>query len=719
MGCCPCLALPGALYILCRVYTTPYYISLCILGRDSRDSCDKAGSRLFLKWPHFLVAAGTGRVRWDHRQGASLKTAADHWCSRGWPCFPVEVSRAGPKTASKRPLTPRGHHSATLDPEALQWRGNAIGGVTGVQSDTWVLDVDGPEGRASLAQLIEKHGPLPETELHTTVRGGLHYVFRWDPTTEIRNRAGVLPGLDVRGEGGWIVLPPSHNGDYKLEIDLPPVPAPRWLIDLVAKSTPPSPPLPLGKRRVDGMLRAAMDKIRSAPIGQRNDIVNRECYSIAGFLRDAGVSVDEVRSELIAAAAEAEQPAEVVDAALRSGLGTPRPLPDDPTVSGDTVLATNKEGQVRPILVNAIRILNSDADWKGQIKHNRLNDTTSVVGKPLTDSWVIGLSAMIYDKYQVQFTTNTLHEAIVYVADVNGYDPLFDYLSGLTWDGNPRLDTWLSVYAGCEQDELSRVYGRKFLISAVARALFPGCQADSTLVLCEPRGGAGKTSLIRCLGSPAGQNWTSDSFLSIGRKDAYQSLDGVWIYELSELASVHGAELEAVKGFISATHDKYRPPYGKVDVVKARRTVFIGTTNEHTFLQAVDRRWWVRRVVGSFDQPALERDRCQLWAEAVKAYHDGETWWLDDTERRTQESDTEQYRQLDPWEDKLAQFLQGTGYATIDGCLTHLDVAVGDRRKAHEMRVGRILRLLGFERKRLRDGDRRCYTYCRELRLGS
>ncbi len=122
-----------------------------------------------------------------------------------------------------------------------------IGAATGSRSGFWVLDVDLPDGPESLAALEAEHGSLPATIEASTPRGDRHLYWRWPGDgPEIRNSAGRIgTGLDVRGEGGQVVLPPSvladgrryrwvKNGASAF------VDAPDWLVKVVLP--PPAPP---------------------------------------------------------------------------------------------------------------------------------------------------------------------------------------------------------------------------------------------------------------------------------------------------------------------------------------------------------------------------------------------------------------------------------------------------------------------------------------------
>ena len=75
-----------------------------------------------------------------------------------------------------------------------------------------MIDVDmgnGKDGETSLAALEAEHGPLPKTRESRTGSGGRHLFFRYLADREIRNKQNIMPGLDVRGEGGYVVIPPS------------------------------------------------------------------------------------------------------------------------------------------------------------------------------------------------------------------------------------------------------------------------------------------------------------------------------------------------------------------------------------------------------------------------------------------------------------------------------------------------------------------------------
>ena len=143
-------------------------------------------------------------------------SAALKYAERGIPVFPL-------RPGGKKPLTPRGFKDATTNPDRIRrwWKRRPdanIGIPTGKRSGLWALDRDAYKpGCMSREALERKHGPIPKTTTVGTGRGGYQYLFRYPTSCEIKNSAGELgPGLDVRGEGGYIVAPPSRTeGPYE------------------------------------------------------------------------------------------------------------------------------------------------------------------------------------------------------------------------------------------------------------------------------------------------------------------------------------------------------------------------------------------------------------------------------------------------------------------------------------------------------------------------
>lgn len=135
-----------------------------------------------------------------------LRAALAYSSQLHWPVFPL-------KPRAKEPLTKHGFQDAALDEEIIRgwwkkWPEANIGIPTGVAF--WALDVDPRHGGdESLAELVHKHGPLSDTIRQTTGGGGQQYLYLMPDQQIIGCYTGVWPGIDVRGVGGYIVVPPS------------------------------------------------------------------------------------------------------------------------------------------------------------------------------------------------------------------------------------------------------------------------------------------------------------------------------------------------------------------------------------------------------------------------------------------------------------------------------------------------------------------------------
>lgn len=216
--------------------------------------------------------------------------------------------------------------------------------------------------------------------------------------------------------------------------------------------------------------------------------------------------------------------------------------------------------------------------------------------------------------------------AVLRIAEDNNFNPIADYLNGLTWDRKPRVDQWLQTIFGAEDTEVTRAFGRMFLISAVARALNPGSKVDTMLIL-EGRQGIRKSSAVAAL---FGEDYVMNGLPSFKGQEAALSLQGRWAIDMGELGGFKSADIRVVKNFLTQTIDNYRPLWGRHFINRPRRVVFIGSTNEGEYLRDPTgaRRFWP--VSCRFvDLELLKSRRDQLWAEAVQLYSAGEKWWIE------------------------------------------------------------------------------------------
>ena len=274
-----------------------------------------------------------------------LHTIADGHCS----------CASGPdcKHPGKHPRTPKGVKDATIRRKTIKawwnkWPDANIGIATGARSGIFVLDVDGAVGKASLKVLQAEHEQLPKTVTVETGKGR-HLYFRCDGA-RVGNSVGKLgEGIDVRGDGGYVVGAGSihvsgstytfvdERGPDEIEV----AQAPQWLLDLVtaeaqaseAVEVPTIPPekLDRAKAYVDAALRRELDRLGKAPQHQRNDTLNRTAFKLGQLLPYAILDRQKITDDLARVARsiglDDSEIRPTIASGLDAGSGSPRRLP--------------------------------------------------------------------------------------------------------------------------------------------------------------------------------------------------------------------------------------------------------------------------------------------------------------------------------------------------------------------------------------------------------
>lgn len=390
-----------------------------------------------------------------------------------------------------------------------------------------------------------------------------------------------------------------------------------------------------------------------------------------------------------------------------------------PAAPSSLTLITTRRGVVDPVVSNVVEILCNDPILNGLYhfdefaRQRNLNRPIPDGAPPKpgmtyprrwTDADTIDVQIYIQRHHIDRVSKSVVEDALTEFDCRVVRHPVKEYLESLTWDGTQRLDSLLIEYFDADTSGITailEIVGAKFLISAVARVMQPGCKADHVIVF-EGRQGIGKS---RAAATLAGDQWFTDGLpRDLGDKDAAIHLQGRWLIELAELSQLRRNEIETVKSFISRQTDKFRPPFGRVEVEVPRQCVFIGTTNEAEYLVDVtgNRRFWPVRC-GQIDLDALARDRDQLWAEAFHRYQQGESWHIEDTEVQQQLADEVARRTVsDPWLPHVEGVLTQTqGEISPGEILRQLgDLKITDFSKGLAVRVANIMRDLGWVQSR-------------------
>lgn len=687
--------------------------------------------------------------------------------------------RADCKSQGKHPIDGAWQKKATTDVDQVRddrarHRGSNVGLALGGDERLVAIDIDGAPGRASWARLESEHGAFPVTLTSRSGRadGGEHRLFRVPAHLDLariktRSATNGLAGIDTRGIGGQIVVPPSvhYTGAlYQWDVAAPIADLPDALFEAIAeKPRPVSTPRPsspavrpdaLLERRAAKYVDACQPAIQGSGGSDQALGVARKLWAFVlkgmsetyarGLLdgycarclppwpeKEIDHKWDSAKKSRVTPEIE-DRPrlgrvvggrglATGVAPGMADDDGTPPPGgtgggdsggSPEPDWRSELLWTASKSGADRlPSHVeNVVRILQLDPPWKGRITYDAFASRVAVSDLPWdeyarpshhagiwTDADGTRLSGWLRRKFHAYGFAPTVQDCdrgVDVVAEAHAFHPVRDYLDSLAWDGTARLTTWLSTHLGADANPYHAMVGRWWLIGAVARIYQPGCMVRTVPILEGPQE-LGKSSAVRALASP---KWFNDTPIDIGSKDAYQAIQGYWFIELAELDSLMRADPSRSKAFFSSAIDKFRPPYGRRIVESPRQCIFVGTVNppyEYLNDPSGGTRYHPIRCT-RIDLAGIQRDRDQLWAEAVHEYRDGAEWYVESAVDRAMLGEEQHARtRPDSWEDIIKAFVDRDAardeYTTGEILEFALKVLPEKHDRAAQTRVGGIM----------------------------
>lgn len=298
-------------------------------------------------------------------------------------------------------------------------------------------------------------------------------------------------------------------------------------------------------------------------------------------------------------------------------------------------------------------------------------------------------------------------ECVLDMAVRNQFDSAQAWLSGMVWDGVPRIDRFLYEYWGAKDTEYTRAVGSYIWTALAARVMDPGCEVHMMPILVGDEG-AGKSSTIKAL-VPDPTYFCEISFDEDDDKQA-RKLRGVLAVEVSELRGLGTRDEESIYAFVTRSFEKWVPKYREFTTTFPRRCLMFGTSNDAEFLSKEGRRWLpfdIGARAGRSDadmRPDLvARDRDQLWAEGLARWKASGIAWQKAMELGP--AARASYVMTHPWEEQITAYLvdhekvMGVSFVSSGALFVHALGMSGRTTGADGRMLAKIMGKLGYERK--------------------
>lgn len=562
----------------------------------------------------------------------------------------LAIIPVNPKT--KSPYTNHGSKDASRDLRQvdLWWQtfpDANVGIVTGqINGGLVVVDLDvdpnkGIDGVAELREWERHNGRLPDTWRAITGRGGAHLYFQ-APGDDVRNHVKFLDCIDIRGEGGYVVAPPSVHPNGNLYY---------WEDD------PDDYDLAKADENVRRLLKACEQSDLGENTGRRSEFVipatttegarDTVLFKLICSMQERGYSDALIEAGALAHNRENFKPPLTDDYVIQKvryvcgkyQKGKPILYDEDgEPVEGwhEPFIKCAENGKPLQTISNMTEAIEFDKALFGKIRYNELAYSAFVCGK-------LPWNKSIREREWSNFDDTELRQYIEahyglrnkeqYIAAFNNvishhrYNPVRDYLESVyqKWDRKDgHIAKLLPKYLDVEDTPYQAEAMKLMMLGAVCRIYEPGCKFDHAMIIVGDQGG-GKSSFVRLLFQ--NNTWFTDNFNTIEGDKAAEKLRGMWGVEIAELLALkRSKEVESFKSFLTSTSDIYRAPYQRITENRPRMCVFFGTANDTQFMtdKTGNRRFLpiqARTTQHNAKLPTMQdefcRDVTQAWGEAV------------------------------------------------------------------------------------------------------
>lgn len=346
---------------------------------------------------------------------------------------------------------------------------------------------------------------------------------------------------------------------------------------------------------------------------------------------------------------------------------------------------------------NVVKYLERSGIHKGHIWLDEFSGQILTSKGPWTDARTIQMMIGLQNDLGLhRVTSQHVADGISFFAGTDKRHQVRDWLNGLKWDRVERITDFFSIYCGAAKTKSHYAFSSNFWVSLVKRIYEPGCQSDYMVVL-EGDQGIGKTRTFQIIGG----EWYAEVGITADSEDFERQLQGKILVEIAELHSFSKSDQSRIKQIITKRVDRYREKYGRIAIDHPRQGLLVGTTNETEWIkdQTGGRRFWPIKCE-LIDMRAIQRDRDQLFAEAIVRYKEGDPGYLlpiEDVKVLQEER-----RESEPWEELLREKIMLLNRVTLVEAMGFLGIPQERMDNRQSKRVAHALRRLGFSVKQFK-----------------